>query len=83
LGCVGIAEDIEALRALEWRQLEETMATVLEGLGFKTTLTSASKDGGKDIVLEYHVRGPTPRSMSRSNTGVPKPRSAPRSFRIF
>ncbi|MDP3746890.1 MAG: restriction endonuclease [Phenylobacterium sp.] len=54
-----IARNVETLRALEWRQLEETMAEVFENLGFKTTLTPGSKDGGKDLVLEYQVAGVT------------------------
>ena len=52
-----IARNAEVLRSLEWRQLEETMAEVFSGLGFKTTLTPGSKDGGKDIILEYIVNG--------------------------
>jgi len=52
-----IAHNVEVLQNLEWRQLEETMAEVFSGLGFKTTLTPESKDGGKDLILEYYVDG--------------------------
>jgi restriction endonuclease Mrr len=70
-----IARNVESLRVLEWRQLEEIMAEVFHGLGFNVVLTPCSKDGGKDIVLNYHVNG---RSASyyvevkhwRSNTKV-------------
>jgi hypothetical protein len=38
---------------LEWRDLERMMARVMEGLGFKVTLTPPSKDGGKDLILTF------------------------------
>jgi restriction system protein len=46
-----VARHPETLDYLEWRDLERMMARVMEGLGFKTTLTPPSKDGGKDLVL--------------------------------
>lgn len=46
-----VAANPESLDHLEWRDLERMMARVMEGLGFKTTLTPPSKDGGKDLVL--------------------------------
>ncbi len=46
-----IASSADALECLEWRDLERTVARVFEGLGFQTTLTPPSKDGGKDIIL--------------------------------
>lgn len=46
-----VAADPEALDHLEWRDLERMMARVMEGLGFVTTLTPPSKDGGKDLTL--------------------------------
>jgi len=52
-----IANNVHVLADLEWRQLEETMAEVFSGLGFSTTLTPGSKDGGKDLILEYRVAG--------------------------
>lgn len=46
-----VASDPETLDHLEWRDLERMLARVMEGLGFQTTLTPASKDGGKDLVV--------------------------------
>jgi restriction system protein len=46
-----IASTADALDYLEWRDLERTVARVFEGLGFQTTLTPPSKDGGKDVIL--------------------------------
>ncbi|MCX6620644.1 MAG: restriction endonuclease, partial [Acidobacteria bacterium] len=46
-----VASDADALDQLEWRDLERMVARVMEGLGFETTLTPPSKDGGKDVVL--------------------------------
>lgn len=54
-----VAEDPNALDALEWRDLERMLATVFDGLGFNVELTPASKDGGKDIVLKYSRQGYT------------------------
>jgi restriction system protein len=48
-----VAAEPEMLEHLEWRDLERMMARILEGLGFKVTLTPPSKDGGKDLVLTY------------------------------
>jgi restriction system protein len=47
-----IAKNPNYIANLEWRDLERTMAELFEGLGFKTTLTPGSKDGGKDVILE-------------------------------
>jgi restriction system protein len=47
-----VARDARALDHLEWRDLERMVARVLEGLGFETTLTPPSKDGGKDVIVE-------------------------------
>jgi restriction system protein len=52
-----VAADIRHFRDLEWRTVEEVMAEVFQGLGFKATLTPSSKDGGKDIILEYVIGG--------------------------
>lgn len=43
------------LKNLEWRDLERTIAELFQGIGFKTTLTPGSKDGGKDIILECTI----------------------------
>ena len=50
-----IAEDPSNLGSLEWRDLERTMAEVLEGLGFSVELTPGSKDGGKDLIIKCIV----------------------------
>ena len=47
-----ISKDNRTLDQIEWRTLEHVIAEVFDGLGFKTTLTPSSKDGGKDIILE-------------------------------
>jgi restriction system protein len=51
-----VATDVRWLDELEWRDLERMVARVMEGLGFETTLTPPSKDGGKDLVLVCEVR---------------------------
>lgn len=50
-----VAKDPENLMHLEWRDLERTISELFEGIGFKTTLTPGSKDGGKDVILECIV----------------------------
>ncbi|MGK8558252.1 restriction endonuclease [Nocardia gipuzkoensis] len=50
-----VADCPEELDALEWRDLERMMKAVLDGLGFSAELTPASKDGGKDIILELQT----------------------------
>jgi restriction system protein len=52
-----IANNPRALDLLEWRDLERLLAEAFEGIGFSVTLTPPSKDGGKDLVLEYEVAG--------------------------
>lgn len=52
-----IAKNPRALDELEWRDIERTVAEVFDGLGFLTTLSPPSKDGGKDVVLECIVKG--------------------------
>ena len=54
-----VAKDVRGLSALEWRDLERTLAEVFEGLGYETDLTPASKDGGKDIVVSFVASGAT------------------------
>jgi hypothetical protein len=55
--CELIALDGTALRYIEWRHLEEIVATALEGLGFSVELTRPSKDGGKDVVATCVLKG--------------------------
>lgn len=50
-----VASNPDNLKQLEWRDLERTIAELFEGIGFKTTLTPSSKDGGKDIILECTI----------------------------
>lgn len=52
-----IARDPTALSRLEWYHVEPTIAEIFDGLGFKVTLTPPSKDGGKDVILEFTVFG--------------------------
>jgi len=52
-----IAREPGALAHLEWRDVERIVAEVFDGLGFGVTLTHGSKDGGKDVILEYEVAG--------------------------
>lgn len=52
-----IAQNSHSLEAIEWRDLERTLAEVLEGIGFSVELTPSSKDGGKDIIVKYVVSG--------------------------
>lgn len=52
-----IAQNEGALAALEWRDVERVMAEVFEGIGFDTTLTPPSKDGGKDVIISCRVKG--------------------------
>lgn len=52
-----IANDPQELINMEWRDMERMLASVFEGLGFKVELTPSSKDGGKDIILEFSISG--------------------------
>ena len=52
-----INKNPRTLDELEWRDMERVLAELFYGLGFKTTLTPASKDGGKDIILECQSEG--------------------------
>lgn len=55
--CSLLAQDSRALWFIEWRQLEQILATVLDGIGFEVKLTPPAKDGGKDIVAECILKG--------------------------
>jgi len=41
------------LQQLEWRDLERMLAVVLDGIGYAVRLTPPTKDGGKDIVVQF------------------------------
>ncbi|MCB9779726.1 MAG: restriction endonuclease [Alphaproteobacteria bacterium] len=45
-----VAHDPEVLHHVEWRQVEQIVAAVLESLGFEVELTRSAKDGGRDVV---------------------------------
>jgi hypothetical protein len=47
-----IARASRELHDVEWRDLERMLREVFEGLGFETTLTASTKDGGFDLRLE-------------------------------
>lgn len=44
------------LSSLEWRDLERVIAELFTGIGYDTTLTPPSKDGGKDVIVEFRER---------------------------
>lgn len=50
-----IAKNPRTLMSLKWRDLERTVARIMEGLGFSVVLTPPSKDGGKDLVLSFEA----------------------------
>jgi cold shock CspA family protein len=52
-----IARNPNELYEVEWRTLEHVIAEIFDGLGFAVTLTEASKDGGKDLILECEIGG--------------------------
>lgn len=52
-----IANSSKALAEIEWRDIERVIAEVFDGLGFDAKLTPASKDGGKDVILECRAKG--------------------------
>lgn len=52
-----IARNPNELYEVEWRILEHVIAQIFEGLGFDVTLTEASKDGGKDLILDCEIGG--------------------------
>jgi restriction system protein len=54
--CRLVAEDPDALRRIEWRDVERLLAAALTDIGFRVELTSPSKDGGKDIVARCAIR---------------------------
>lgn len=52
-----ISKNPKTLDELEWRDMERVLAEIFNGIGFKTTLTPPSKDGGKDIIVECISQG--------------------------
>lgn len=52
-----IAEDSNFLLKIEWRDMEKMIAEIFEGLAFDVKLTTPSKDGGKDLILEINKKG--------------------------
>ncbi|NQT36211.1 MAG: restriction endonuclease [Planctomycetes bacterium] len=50
-----IQEQPSHLDDVEWRELEKLLKEVLSGIGYSVTLTPASKDGGKDLILECRL----------------------------
>ena len=52
-----IARNPEELMQMEWRDMERMLAAVFDDLGFRVELTPSSKDGGKDLILEFSVLG--------------------------
>ena len=55
--CQLIAKDGKVLNNIEWRLLEKTIATALDGIGFQVELTPGAKDGGKDIIARCYING--------------------------
>nr|WP_325180726.1 restriction endonuclease [uncultured Oscillibacter sp.] len=39
---------------IEWRELEQIIATVFSDFGYNVELTPSAKDGGKDVIVWYH-----------------------------
>lgn len=52
-----VAAEPEYLAEIEWRDMERMLAAIFEQIGFSVELTPPAKDGGRDLVLECHVRG--------------------------
>lgn len=52
-----IAKNPNILEELVWLDLERIVAEIFDGLGFDVTLTPPSKDGGKDVILEFWMQG--------------------------
>lgn len=52
-----IAKNPNNLMNLEWRDLERIIYEIFNEIGFKAILTPASKDGGKDVILECEIDG--------------------------
>jgi hypothetical protein len=55
--CSLIAKDSQALRLVEWRDLERIVAACLAAIGFDVELTPPAKDDGRDVIARCLVRG--------------------------
>ena len=76
-----IARDPSTLDKMKWLDLERVVAEIFEGLGFKSTLTPSSKDGGKDEADALTtpiaaISGMAPQNLLTSRCAAPKPRAA-------
>ncbi len=45
------------LHNIDWVKIEDMIRHIFEKLGFKSILTPRSKDGGKDIIIEFQENG--------------------------
>lgn len=52
-----INDNRTGLNELEWRDIERVIAELFRGLGFEVVLTPSSKDGGKDVILNFEIKG--------------------------
>ena len=59
-----VCEEPNRLEELEWRDLERMMAAVFEGIGYATSLTRWSKDGGEG----HHPKRLSPRMRCGAST---------------
>lgn len=55
--CELIAKDPRVLKKIEWRELEKVVATAFRGIGMRVRVTPPSKDGGKDVVVQFELDG--------------------------
>lgn len=54
-----IFKNPDYLEDVEWRDLERVIAELFRGIGFGVVLTPSSKDGGKDIIVEFQKKDKT------------------------
>lgn len=52
-----LIKNTRALDKIEWRDLERVIAELFIGIGFTVQLTPATKDGGKDVILDCVSNG--------------------------
>ena len=55
--CELIAQNSRALDHIDWRLLEQIIATALHGIGFEIEQGRGTKDGGKDVVAFCTIKG--------------------------
>jgi hypothetical protein len=53
---MAILNNPNLLMDLEWLDIERMVAELFRGIGFRVELTPATKDGGKDIILELEEK---------------------------